>query len=58
MGPGRWPVAGVGEEGGQNGMVFGPGVGAQDEERWVSSIGRAQSSGSESCWRRRRRWRS
>lgn len=48
MGPGRWPVAGVGEEGGQSGMAFGPGAGEQDEEHWVSSIGRARSSGSES----------
>lgn len=57
-GRGRWLVAEVGEGAGRSGMAAGPNVAARREGRWASSIGRARSSGSGSCWRRRRRRRS
>lgn len=55
---GKGPVVGVEEEAGQSGMASGLNVAVQSEGCWVSSIGPARSSGSGSCWRRRRRLRS
>lgn len=54
---GKRLVAVVEEGAGQSEMVE-LNVVAQHVARWVSSIGPVQSSGSGSCWRRRKRLRS
>lgn len=48
-GLGRSQAVAAGEEAGPSGMTFGPDAGAPGGERWASSIGQAQSSGSGSC---------
>lgn len=58
MGRGKELVVEVEEGAGQSGMVAELNVAAQNGACWESSSGPVQSSGSGSCWRKRRRLRN